>query len=157
MTRIIIPTFWIGVGAMVCHVGALSEQQQLDKNRGKWNSFIGSGAAGYSMKFTHECFCPPEYCGPFLVAVNSMAKVASACYLEGSEFAGTCVKDQSTMLVITVEDAFDQVQRALNEGVNVFEVMYDKDGGYPSDVYIDWSDATVDEETSFKISSVVPL
>lgn len=122
MTRIIIPsTLWIGMGAMVCHVGALSEQQQLDKNRGKWNSFIGSGTAGYSMKFTHECFCPPEYWGPFLVVVNSMAKVASACFLEGSDFAGTCVKDPSTVLIITVEDAFEQVQRALNEGVNVFK------------------------------------
>ena len=149
---------WFWIGSLLCtrHVGALSQQQQSDKNRTKWNSFIGDTiTSGYAMKYTHEGFLPPEYRGPFLVIVDSTGELASACYLEGSETAGECVDEPRTMLLFTVEDAFNLIQSALNQGADVFNVVYDKVAGFPSDVFIDWSVAIQDEETSFTIGSLV--
>lgn len=83
--------------------------------------------------------------------------MASACYLEGSATAGECVQEPSIMLLLTVKDAFNQIQRALNQGVDVLEVFYDKIGGFPSKVFIDWSVEMQDEETSFTIGSLVIL
>ena len=149
---------WVWIGALLCtsHVGALSQQQQLDKNRAKWKSFIGNTiTSGYAMKYTHAGFLPPEYRGPFLVIVDSTGELASACYLEGSETEGECVDEPSTMFLLTVEDAFNLIQSALNQGVDVFNVVYDKVAGFPSEVFIDWSVAIQDEETSFTIGSLV--
>ena len=43
----------------------------------------------------------------------------------------------------------------MNQGVDdVFYVVYDKVAGFPSEVFIDWSVAIQDEETSFTIGSL---
>ena len=147
---------WFWIGSLLCtrHVGALSQQQQSDKNRTKWNSFIGDTiTSGYAMKYTHAGFLPPEYRGPFLVIVDSTGESANACYLEGIETAGECVDEPSTV-TFNRRGCF-QSDTALNQGVDdVFYVVYGKVAGFPSEVIIDWSVAIQDEETSFTIGSL---
>ena len=134
-----------------------AQQQQLNLNQDKWDFFIGSPNAGYEMEFQRVCFCMPEYLGPFQVVVNSTGDVVSATYLEGSEYPGVPVSDLEDMNLITVQDAFDEIQRALDEGAADLDVTYDAGAGYPGEVSIDWDEMIADEEIYFTMNNVVPL
>lgn len=106
------------------------------------------------MEFLNRCFCGERYRGPFLLDVNSSEKVTSAVYAEGSpeDLVGTYAGDR--IPVMTIQDAFDQIQQALDRNADDVRVTYDSKAGYPSEVYIDWDESTVDEETRIRISNV---
>ena len=55
--------------------------------------------------------------GPFQVIVNSTEEVSSAMYLEGSSTPGKVVKDLGSLFLITIRDAFDEIQNALDQDV----------------------------------------
>ena len=76
----------------------------------------------------------PDYLGPFQVVVNPSDQVVNAVYLAGSngDLAGTYAKED--MNLITVEDAFETIQKALDENAADLSVTYDPAGGYPSKV-----------------------
>ena len=137
------------------------EQQNLDKNEAKWDSYYmestGSGC-GYVMKYSRICFCMPDYLGPFQVVVNSTHQVVNAVYLAGrdGDLAGTYASIED-MNLITVEDAFETIQKALDENAADLSVTYDPTGGYPSKVSVDWDRRIADEETFFTIENLILL
>ena len=136
------------------------EQQELNSNIVKFAAFAGSPGNGYAMEFQRSCFCMPDTRSPFFVVVNSTEEVASAVFLDGGETPGQVVTDPEELddlYLITVQDAFDEIQQAIDEGVYFLNVTYDAVGGYPTDVDIDWDDRIADEETYYTISNVVPL
>lgn len=160
--------FSVGTLLLMAFAGALSndsdtqlKQQNLDTNEAKWDTLIGGDTScGYVMKFRRICFCPPEYLGPFQVVVNSTEEVASAIYLNSTtsagDLAGTPADPDDTWL-ITIEDAFDTVQEAINQNAHRVDVTYHPTMGYPSAVSIDYDVMIADEEVYFWIEDVVPL
>ena len=153
----------IGILLLTTPIGGTSYAQQhqqelLESNQEKWDSFLGIPSnAGYVMTFQRSCFCMPEDLGPFHVVVNAAGDVASAIYLEPSEYAGTYVTDPEAVNVMTVQDAFDYIQRALDEGADDLDVTYDVDAGYPSVVSIDWIEMAIDDEMFFSIENMILL
>ena len=133
------------------------EQQRLEINEDKWD-LTYAGGCGYTMKFRRSCFCMPEYLGPFLVVVSADDEVANAIYLEGSsgELAGTYTATEE-MNLITISDAFDEIQKALEQNASDLTVIYNQEMGYPSSVSIDWEFMIADEETYFTIANVTLL
>ena len=132
-------------------------QDELDTNQAKWDSFI-SGNNSYVMTLKRRCFCKPDYWGPFLIVVNSAGDVASATYLEESEHPGKNLNEteRDDLNLMTVQDGFDTIQRAIDEDAYDLDVTYDPVGGYPSKVSIDWGGRR-DSSTHFQIENVVPL
>ena len=101
----------------------------------------------------------PDYLGPFQVFVNSTHQVVNAVYLAGrdGDLAGTYASIED-MNLITVEDAFETIQKALDESADdLSAVTYDPAGGYPSKVSVDWDRRIADEETFFTIENLILL
>lgn len=153
----------LGLAALAAAAAAgsydLTAQQQLVKtNQAKWNKFLESTSCGaYTMKFARNCFCAPDWRGPYQVVVNSTGGIASAVFMFGSDqYAGKPVKVPAGK-VLTVKDVFNEIKRALNQKVDGLEVTYDEDWGYPKEVFIDWLELAVDEEDRYTIENMVPL
>lgn len=154
----------LGLAAIAAAVAAagsydLTAQQQLVKtNQAKWNTFLDSTSCGaYTMKFSRDCFCLPDWRGPYQVVVNSTGGIANAIYMYGSDqYAGKPVKVPAGK-VLTVKDIFNEIKRALNQKVDNLEVTYDENWGYPTEVFIDWDELMADEEDRYKIENMVPL
>lgn len=138
------------------HAIAGPARGNVDVARDTWDAFIGSPNNGYVMTFERSCFCMLDYLGPFYVVVDSSGTVVSAVYLEGSESPGTFA-DLEDMNLITIPDAFDEIQRAIDEDAFFLNATYDEEGGFPRKVYIDWEEFMADEETSFTFDDVIVL
>lgn len=80
-------------------------------------------------------------------------------YLEESEHPGENLNEteRDELNLMTVQDGFDTIQRAIDEDAYDLDVTYDPVGGYPSKVSIDWEAMIADEETYFQLENVVPL
>ena len=130
------------------------EQQRLDDNEAKWDSYSGDG--GYVMTLTNNCYCPPEWRGPFQVTVNSTGDAISAVYVEGSQadLLGTSASSNRLRGMITIDSAFDKIQQALDQDAYDLEVTYDMTAGYPTAISIDWDVMIADEETNLRIENV---
>ena len=127
------------------------EQLRLDTSQNDWESYVGGVSDGYEFEYFRSCRCPDR--GPFQVIVDSAGNVASAIYLADSDTPGAVADPKQVM---TVEEAHDDIQRALDKPAHKLDVTYAPaaEGGYPTFVYIDWHRRIVDEETSFTIRNV---
>jgi hypothetical protein len=109
---------------------------------------------GYDFTFHRICFCPIEYIGPYEASALNSEVIAAT--LDGID-----VFDLDTInieaygdLVLTVEEVFAEVDRAIDEAAS-YTIEYDPDLGFPSNVFIDWSERIADEESSYEITEFV--
>lgn len=136
------------------------ETQLVKTNQAKWNAYLNSTNCGaYTMKFARDCFCPPDWRGPYQAIVNSTGQIASAFYLfnsDNQDLSGKPIK-VPTGKVLSVKDVFNEIKRALNQKVDGLEVTYHEDWGYPKEVFIDWDELIADEEDRYTIENVIRL
>ncbi len=108
--------------------------------------------SSYSFHSRRSCECTTEATREMLVTVTNGA-IASAIYVDDE----TAVSPQILDNVMTIEEAFDEIQNAIDEGVYMLHVEYDATLGYPSSIAIDYSEQIADEELSLIITDVEPL
>lgn len=107
---------------VTCKTNYPAVQEELDENIKLWDSQM---VVSYEATVERSCFCTPDYLGPFSITV------------EGDEIV-TCDYDQQICNnLLTVEDLFDGIQKAINEKYVTITVKYDKTLGYPTYFYYD--------------------
>jgi hypothetical protein len=111
--------------------------------RARW---AAAGLDAYRYTVSRQCFCPPEYSGPYEATVRDGA-LASLTY------AGRPA-DMQQFAVPTVEGLFDQIAGAYASGASSVRVTYDARLGYPTTLWIDQDPMMADEETGYTISAL---
>lgn len=122
--------------------GSKAEVEALKEAKARWASFDFDS---YTIRQTRSCECLPPYAYTAIVADG---KVDSLTY---DELENTYGKDPDRLYEIaldnawTVEEAFEVLEREMG-GAAEFEVEYDQQYGYPTDIFIDPDAQAVDEE-----------
>lgn len=124
-----------------------STLRDLVAARARWNL---QGAANYTIRGSTSCFC--IYGGHDVdVAVTNgvvtgVTLVSTNAALP-SELAGG---------FRSVEQLFDLIDEAIRKDAHQLHAEYDADRGFPTRLWIDWSDRVADEEYGFTITGLTP-
>ena len=70
-------------------------------------------------------------------------------YLE----SGTSLTANEVNQLFTIEDLFDRIQEAIDSHAALLRVTYNRDLGYPENIYIDQIENAVDEEVTYTVSN----
>lgn len=98
--------------------------------RQQWDA---ADVRSYTFTLQRNCFCPPEFRGPFEITVFD-GNVTEALY------EGAAAEDG---VEITVDEVFDEIEQALKQGV-LTEISYDATDGHPVEVRLDLSAIAAD-------------
>lgn len=98
----------------------------------------------YRMTLSRSCFCPPEYRGPYEVVVEE-GRVQTVVY------EGEGVPDDRAL---TVEALFDLLNEAYEQKAARIDVTYHPALGYPTSLYIDYSEQMADEEVGYTVAEL---
>ncbi len=144
MKRIIVPFISILLG-MACSgsSGDSSDEVQLELNRAKtlWSA---SGIDSYSLRFRRSCFCLPSATLPVLIEVTD-GELTSV----SNEATGAIIDMAEWKNFLTVDEIFEEIQKAVNLGADSIHVEYSPEFGYPKTVSIDYIEAAADDEVSY--------
>jgi hypothetical protein len=115
-------------------------QAALDEARSRWEA---AGIDDYTFTYRPVCFCPPqEY-----TAVVEGGVVTSVSAADGGELEP---------IPTTVDDVFDDLQAAIDDGVFAVTAEYDAELGYPVSTWIDVDMRMADEEYGIQIEELTP-
>jgi hypothetical protein len=114
------------------------EQAALDAAMATWESH---GLTHYSFGYQNRCFCREDYTAPLLVYVQDGA-VTGTTRRDG----GGAVLPEVAAYVPTMEGIFALIQEGINLNAASVDVIYDSTYGYPTSMYIDYSEFIADEE-----------
>jgi hypothetical protein len=112
---------------------------ELEANRRLW---AAQRIEDYSFTVEVDCFCPPEFRGPFEVWVAS-GETARAT------FGGEPIGERVDGRFLTVEGLFGFVER--NSYADAIEVTYDSEFGYPEVIDVDPVRNAIDDEVRVSI------
>ncbi len=141
---------WVGLALLIgCASDPLEpEMDALSAARARWST---AGLRDYEFEFQRLCFCGPDFVRPLhLVVVDG--SVSSATYLDTGEPAMGPLDSFPT-----IEDLFDEIRAALDQGADSVVASYDRDSGYPTRVEIDFIEQAIDDEMTFVVSALIPL
>lgn len=122
----------------------------LAQARALWEASGGDGGyQNYDFVYDLSCECDSEQDDPKLVLVRG-GLVDSVTFLEtGAPY------EQGN--VWTINDLFDEIQKAIDEGRPQIDVDYNETYGFPTSIFIDYELNIADEEFIIAISDFVPL
>lgn len=128
---------------------ALSEERfELALAERRW---AAEAPDDYRFTYRKGCFCALEDVGPFEVTVRGGAVDTVVFVGEVPAEAPGAFEPRPT--VEGVEDLFDLVRRAVDDGVDALEVEYDEALGVPLVISIDHDRAAVDDEVGYTVTA----
>lgn len=119
-----------------------SEQERLDAARARWDEL---GIADYTWSYRRSCFCPP-----FAVTVVVKGGEAVSHEIEADPAVDPVVVEE--VEIFTVEDLFDEVQRAIDTADEV-TVEYEDETGRVTTLDVDQITNAVDDEFGYAVTS----
>lgn len=125
------------------------EQRTLSENRRRFEEGVGSS---YTYEFQRICFCPEDIRLNVRVTVEGGARTSVESVEDGSP-----VPSARWSEFLTINEIFDDIQTALDEGAASVQVEYDEALGYPRDVFIDVDQLIADEERGYTVRNLAPL
>ncbi|MGV6808887.1 MAG: DUF6174 domain-containing protein [bacterium] len=120
--------------------------QALNENRAKWEN---ADFALYDYQLQRSAFTLPEFLRPIQVNVNTGNGEVSSTFADD----GQPVPDDYPFANTTIDDVFDLIADAIENGADNVNVTYDEQFGYPTSVAIDYSEQIADEELFLSISN----
>lgn len=117
-------------------------------NLAKWNkSCVDRGEITYTTQLS--CRCPSEYTRAMNI-VERNGRIIDASYADTGESVPVYVRDG----LLSIDERFEQLQTAYENGAERIEANYDEELGYPTSVSIDQSAQIADEELNYTISNL---
>ena len=123
-------------------------QRALDAARAIW---AANGGDHYDMTFNWQCFCIVDYVQRVDLEVRSGSVEAGAV-----TDSGVSLTPDQLAEYLAVEQLFDLIQQAIDEGAAEIRVSYAA-AGYPDEVWIDFNRRIADEERGFFIHDLIVI
>ncbi|GAB4568491.1 MAG: hypothetical protein Tsb0020_22010 [Haliangiales bacterium] len=122
---------------------AAPRQQPLEAAQALWDA---AALSRYQFTYQRSCLCLPEYTNPTLIEVEN-GTITSA-------FDQVAMVDRAPENYHSVEQLFEVIQDAIDQDADEITVSYDGSQGFPTDVFIDYSLGTADEEFSVTVKDL---
>ena len=133
------------LSSLACGGSTGPEVDRLGEQRALWQAL---GLNDYTYDVQRICFCPFRE-GVRVTVVDGA--VAGATDLA----TGEVLEPNEVQWYLTIDDLFDLVQDAYDENAHEVQVEFDPSRGYPTRIYIDYSEMIADEELGFTLLSEV--
>ena len=120
-------------------------KDELKKHRRIWENEV---VRDYQYRLQVLCFCPPDVTNPVIVEVKNGVTFSVI-------YAGTGLPVGNTNFVRydTIDEMFQVIEDAINQGADEIKVEYNADLGYPTRIDIDFIKMAVDDEITYTISN----
>lgn len=126
--------------------GSRDERQSFLRHA--MDQWEANGPAGYEYTLAFSCGeCPPDWTHPLWIRVEA-GEVVSVFDLS----AGTPVDPNARSL--TIDELFEVIQTAVQEGVYRLAVKYHPDLGYPISISIDHDSLVADDEIGYSATGL---
>jgi Family of unknown function (DUF6174) len=119
--------------------------RDLVSARARWNLH---GATAYTLRGSTQCFCVMGGREVDIEVLNG--QVTRVTYAD----SGTPLPSELGASFRSVEQLFDIIDEAVRQDAHRIEVTYDPRRGFPTRLWIDWSERIADEEYGF-VTTVV--
>ena len=138
------------VAAAACSnpTGPEMDLERLEASRRRFEAAVG---ADYSVAYQNVCFCVDTFREPVLLTVRQGTIVSVQRRSDGSPVPAARWDDYRT-----VERVFAAIEEALRGDAAAVRVDYDRELGYPRDVWIDYDERLADEEQGFQLEALEP-
>ena len=112
-----------------------------EANKEKWEN---ASILDYSFIFKVSCYCTEEYIRPKTVLVRDgeIIKVNNIAYSEQMHWG-----------ILSIDDLFNEIEKASNQNVALLETTYDSYYGFPTYIYIDRDERISDEEMGYSVTN----
>jgi hypothetical protein len=138
-------------GACIVFVGPLDRDdgdlRDLVAARARWNA---NGVTSYVVEARALCFCIQG--GERIAVTVKNGVVTSATVIR----TGQPVAPNLMSHYRTIEQLFDTIENAIQGDAYRIDATYHPHYGYPSHFFIDYDDATADEEFGYELASFNP-
>lgn len=114
--------------------------QDFLKNKERWESL---NIQNYVFEYQHNCFCGPDYRGPFQIEVRK-GKVYSV--------NGNQDLTSRSFLLPSIDSLFIFIEKVKSEEYETLSIEYDSNFSFPNDFWLDKNKMIADEEFGFSIS-----
>ena len=110
-------------------------------NKEKWEN---ASILDYSFIFQVSCYCNEEYTLPkkVLVMGGEIVTVNNLAYSKETHWG-----------VFSINDLFNEIEKASNQNVALLETTYDSYYGFPTYIYIDRDERIADEEMGYSVTN----
>ena len=129
------------LGSIACDGPTAPEVDRLSEQRSLWEA---QDLADYTYDVQRVCFCPFRE-GVRLTVVAGV--LTGATDLETQE----ALEHDEVQWYLTIDGLFDLLQDAYDRDAHQVQVAFDAGRGYPTSIYIDYSEMTADEELGFTL------
>ncbi|MBV1869326.1 MAG: META domain-containing protein [Gammaproteobacteria bacterium] len=114
-----------------------------------WQS---SGINHYSFTFSQSCYCL------FIGSGNIHVTVKDGVIINAYDMFNTQpLTDKDIAKLKTIDELFTVVKKAIKLPADSINASYDKQYGFPNDVYLDYNEMIADEEYGFTVENFKPL
>ena len=118
-------------------------------NQEKWQSISNEPGASISYTTQQNSFSLPDFVRPMNIT-ESNGQITSATYAD----TGEPVPDNVRQSLKTVDERFEQLKDAYENGADRVDVTYDSQFGFPTSAFIDRDFRIADEEFGFTITNL---
>jgi hypothetical protein len=125
-----------------------SQQVALDAARQQWTA---QSVTAYSFTWARTCFCYEDVTRPTRIDVLD-GQIANAFFVDDGE----PVTEATRRLLGTVDTTFDELQGAIDRNASQLRQEFDETRGFPTKVFIDYSERIADDEMAFQLSDLEP-
>ncbi len=116
-----------------------------------YNLWLEHKIESYSIIFKRSCFCIPKVTYPARVEVEQSGdvQITHATYTK----SGEPVPPEYLDSFLSIEETFELIGEAIKEKADIIRVSYDSQYGFPTEVFIDYSEIIADDELYIEISN----
>jgi hypothetical protein len=126
---------------------------EFSRNQEKWQD---ANITHYRMQLNISCFCAFRDQMPLTVEVRD-GQIVSMAAVDGALVLDTDPNYEFFAPHATIDLLFAELDSALNGGADSVTVTYDATYGFPTEIAIDFSQQTADEEMYYTISGFEAL
>ena len=123
-------------------------QSLLDSNRKMWDSQM---ASNYQFYFQWSCYCTMDFVAEVNISVREN-RIQGAAFVESDVLIPI---DAAIERYKVVDSLFDLLQSAIDDNAHTIAAKYHLELGYPTEVWIDYEQNSVDEELGFSIHNLI--
>ena len=136
------------LASLACGDSTGPEADRLSEQRALWEAL---GLEDYTYDVQRVCFCAFRE-GVRVTVVEGF--VTGAVDID----TGDVLEPHEVQWYLTIDGLFDLLQNAYDQNAHDVQVEFDASRGYPTRIYIDYSEMIADEELGFTLlSDVQPL
>jgi hypothetical protein len=146
MKKILLPVALISVLILIMACSLFSPaNRELDRNRTRWQE---KNIQDYRFALDIGCMCPWYEQMPLTIEVRNgeVASITAANGEDISSYLETYNKHD------TIDELFDTIKFAIQNGADEIKVYYDPDYGFPTSILINPMKNAFDDETGYTIS-----